>query len=63
MPEMLGETKTSILNILTKLQAYESALASINTTHPDHKEEANKQHKDISARKLVLTAELHRLLS
>lgn len=63
MAEMLGETKTHILNILTKLQAYESGLASINTTHPEHKEQADALHKDISARKLVLVAELHRLLS
>jgi len=60
---MLGETKTSILNILTKLQAYESGLSSLNTSHPQDKEKADTLHKSISARKLVLIEELHRLLS
>lgn len=60
---MLGETKQNILDILTKLQAYESGIASLNTTHTEHKEQADNTFKEISARKLVLVAELHRLLS
>ncbi len=60
---MLGETKTNINDILLKLQAYESGLLSLNTTHPEHKEKADTLHKSISARKLVLIEELHRLLS
>ncbi len=60
---MLGETKTNILDILTKLQAYESGLGSLNTSHPADKEKADTLYKSISARKLVLIEELHRLLS
>ncbi len=60
---MLGETKQNIVDILTKLQAYESVLMSINTIHSEYKEKADALHKSISARKLVLIEELHRLLS
>ncbi len=60
---MLSESKQNIIDILAKLQAYESALASINTSHPDDKEKADTLHKSISARKLVLIEELHGLLS
>lgn len=60
---MLGETKQNIVDILTKLQAYESGLASLQTIHADFKEQAEKQHKQMSERKLTLVAELHRLLS
>lgn len=60
---MLGETKQNILDILTKLQAYESGLSSLQTTHKDDTDKTNELIKQISARKLILVGELHRLLS
>jgi len=60
---MLSETKQNIVDILAKLQAYENGLGSLQTIHADFKVEAEEQHKAISQRKLVLIAELHRLLS
>lgn len=60
---MLGETKQNVIDILTKLQAYESGLSSLQTIHKDYQEQTEKQVKEISERKLVLVAELHRLLS
>lgn len=60
---MLGETKQNILDCLTKIQAYDSLLISLNSMHKDHEEEAKELVKKISARKLVLISETHILLS
>lgn len=60
---MLGETKQNIVDVLTKLQAYESILTSLNSVHETYKDKGTELYKSISERKLVLIEEVHRLLS
>lgn len=59
----MSETKQNLVDLLTKIQAYDGLIQSLQHTHKDDEVKVTELLKVISARKLVLIEETHKLLS